>query len=606
MLLYKFEKRYQSDKFLVYNNPMENTNPLGVLDKNVIVSHYPETEMSGAYYIEDLTTGAFILYDEKKLITTTCVESIVIPQCRRGLAIYDSSTDTRKELSHVSAGSRIHLTLDFNEDKQGNIWGRVCLLNGSDVSDGYIVYKNIRNNFANVAITNTPITTVLTNGKIDSSKIDRVREENQMVSKRKGMLRSAGNIQLSTGTTTLDSISDDEYFRIVVGTKTLKSGKKKKIYAYKANKELTAYKKAVASHAPSIVQNSKSWPPVVAGPSTKNPEYSYDYTLNYRDGLDDLSTIHKLGNYEVNSLYTNISKNLTKYNRFKLANPDDILSRGYMHIFFTRPDCNLYKGLHKGLRDEVKNDPFIKYINLRNSTLLEQLVLKNGANHQFMMLLSNKAKGFQLTDDGINSETHGKSMSGYYIAYGRRRDSELGGTLNINYTDTRGFDVLNLHKLWIDYIINVYKGKWTPKMTYIQNKVLDYPVSAYVIVTAEDFETILFWTKYYGVFPVSIPFSSINWDGERSTVSAPQLSVSYRYSWKEDLNPAALTELNMNAFKNNIPAKAKYMPIYDVRNGVINSTWVGAPFVEVIRYSTINADLTDGSQVSLKLRFRAK
>lgn len=606
MLLYKFEKRYPSDKLLVYNNPMEHTEPLGVLDKDVILSYYPETEMNDAYYIEEISTGAFILYDEKKLISTTCVESIVIPQCRRGLTVYDSSTDKRKEVAHISAGGRVYLTLDFNEDKQGNIWGRVCLLNESDFSDGYVVYKNIRNNFANVAITNTPITTVLTNGKIDTAKIDTVREENQMVSKRKGMSRSASNIHLSTGTTTLDAISDDEYFRILTGVKTLKNGKKKKIYSYKANKELAAYKKAVAQHAPSIAQNDKLWPPVIGVPTANNPEYSYDYTLNYRDGLDSLSTIHKLGNYDVSSIYANIDKNLKQYNRFKLSNPDDMLSRGYMHIFFTRPDCNLYKGLHKGLRDEVKNDPFIKYINLRNSGLLEQLILQNGSNHQFMMLLSNKAKGFQLTDDGINSDTHGKSMSGYHIAYGRRRDSELGGTMNINYTDTRGFDVLNLHKLWIDYIINVYKGKWTPKMTYIQNKILDYPVSVYVVVTAEDFETILFWTKYYGVFPVSIPFSSINWDGEHSTVSAPQLSVSYRYSWKEDLNPVALTELNLNAFKNNIPAKTKYMPIYDVRNGVINSTWVGAPFVEVIRYSNINANLTDGAQVTLKLRFRAK
>ena len=30
-----------------------------------------------------------------------------------------------------------------------------------------------------------------------------------------------------------------------------------------------------------------------------------------------------------------------KYNRFKLAMPDDILTKGFAHVFFTRPDCNI-------------------------------------------------------------------------------------------------------------------------------------------------------------------------------------------------------------------------------------------------------------------------
>lgn len=607
MLLYKFTRNSKHDKFMVVDNPMESKTIASLRDVDCIVSYFPETEMNGDYYIEDALSGEFIKYDEKKVSTIACAESIVIPQCRRGLGIFDSLTDKKQEVLRVSPGSRIYLTLEFNTDKQGNIWARICNLGNGTISDGYIVYKNIRNNFTNVAITDCSVSTILTNGAIDNDKITLVREKNTIKPYTPaGMMRarSGGTIKLPTTTTSMKGINSSDYLRkkktVVV------DGKKKTVYTYVANSKLNAYKKEIARNGPAIIQNPKNnWPPIADYPNSKNPVYKYDYTLNYSGGLSDLSTIHKLGKYDVDSIRKNIRKNMDSYNRFKLANPDDILSRGYMHIFFTRPDCNLYKGVGQGLRSEIKADPFVKYINSRNPGLLKQLTLNNGSDHQFMMLLSNKAKGFQLTDDGINSESHGKSMSGYSIAYGRRRDSELGGTLSINYRDTRNFDILNLHKLWVDYIVNVYKGKWTPNFTYIQNKVLDYPIAIYVIVTAEDFETVIFWTKYYGVFPVSIPLSAINWDGESSTIAAPQLSVSYRYSWKEDLNPVALSELSMNAFRDNIPLIAPYKPTYNVRNGVINNTWVGAPFIEVVKYKDQKASLTDGAKVVLKLRFKA-
>ena len=66
--------------------------------------------------------------------------------------------------------------------------------------------------------------------------------------------------------------------------------------------------------------------------------------------------------------------------------------------------------------------------------------------------------------------------------------------------------------MWIQYISNVYHGVWDPKTTYIWKKIIDYASSVDIVVTAEDGETILYWSKYYGVFPINVPFSALSWD----------------------------------------------------------------------------------------------
>lgn len=586
-------------------------------------------------YIYDMGTGRFYMHNASQIKTTISAEAVLIPRCTMGISVYDKSGDNKKEVTHLERGGRMCLTLDFNTDKNGNIWAKMYTLDDSYrkvQNEGYIIYKNQRNNFANVSFTDSTLETVLTRGEVDSEKIMRIKSGEASVNKPMTLRATkaqtkkpqtlfpvaqipikplipnpklpstsipepnfvGGGATTSMPTNPFGSVSN------VVHDDDIEHYSFNRIYTYNASENNKRYMDAIEKEGPAVMTNLAGFPPTK---QFVNGHWEYDYSLNYRNGLGDLTDIYKDYNMNIRTIADNTKANITKYNRFKLANPDDILSRGFMHIFMTRPDLNFFNDSAGNLRSEVKSDPFLAYVRQKNPLLVKQLVELNGQNHQFMMLLSNKAKGFQLSDDGINHDTYGKSRKGYSVAYGRRRDSELGGSMNIAYRDTRDLDILNLHKIWVDYIINVYSGKWTPKMKYIQDKILDYAVAIYVIVTAEDFETILFWSKYYGVFPVSLPFSAISWDGERSTVGAPDLQITYAYAWKEDLNPAALAELNMNSFKRGIPKYAYYVPTYNARLATINNTWVGPPFVELIKYPTDKLDLTNGSGIALKLRF---
>lgn len=589
MVIYRYTKKPGS-KILGYTDPTSGK-ATGFLKDDEILVNTPPIDTGGSTYIQDMRTGIYYLFNEKLLTKQECVESTLVPQCKRGIDIFDSTHEQRTVLTHVERGGKILLTLDFNTDKSGNIWARVFLLNDDGsykLENGYIIYKNARNNFANVAISGWKYTTVLSNGNVDNEKVEAVRQL-PITTVRPNMKRAARAVSANANMNTVTLTAA----RQGVITSNVKSA---------TGNLARSYATEVARHGPKIVQNPSGFPPVVRFDSSRQM-YEYNYALNYSGSLANLDKIYANHNLDIRSIQANRNANIERYNRFKLAYPDDILSRGYMHVFFTRPDCN-FLDAGGSLNSQVRYNPEIKYMNQRSPALIRQLVQHNGSNHQFMMLLSNKSKAFPLTDDGINSETAGKSRGGYSIAFGRRRDSEVGGSISINYRDTRNLDIINLHKLWADYIVNVYQGTWSPKMQYINGRVLDYAVAVYVIVTAEDFETIIFWSKYYGVFPVSVPYSQISWDGEASTVKAPDLSVSYRYSWKEDLNPIALLELNMNAFKDSVPQRAAYQPTFNPSIGMVSKTWTGAPFVETIRYLNSNKNLTDGSLTTMKLRFR--
>ena len=271
------------------------------------------------------------------------------------------------------------------------------------------------------------------------------------------------------------------------------------------------------------------------------------------------------------------------YNRFKMANQNLPLQKGFAHVFFVRPDCNLLQVAGKGyeLRDGLKSNELFSYGWQSSPSVLKELVTNNGSKHDFMLSLSNYAASFPLSDEYINSDTYGRTYTGYKIAYGKNNiESKTAGEITVSYSDDRNFHIYQLHRYWVEYINAVYRGEIAPKNSNIINKILDYVSACYYFLTAEDGETIIFWSKYYGVFPTTIPSNQYSW-GSGSVVSNPTIDISYKYSFKEDFNPYTMLEFNYNArIESN---SATYLPVYDAKAGHSGSTWVGVPFVELVK-----------------------
>jgi hypothetical protein len=126
----------------------------------------------------------------------------------------------------------------------------------------------------------------------------------------------------------------------------------------------------------------------------------------------------------------------------------------------------------------------------------------------------------------------------------------------------------------------------------MSNKILDYASAVYYFICAEDGETILFWSKYFGVFPLNAPASSATWSKGSGGATSPDFGINYAYAMKEDFSPLTLSEFNKNS-----SSAFQYRKIYDSVVGGVGRSLVGAPFIE----STTNTD----KHSVYKLKFRS-
>lgn len=366
---------------------------------------------------------------------------------------------------------------------------------------------------------------------------------------------------------------------------------------------------------PSIVQNAYGYPNS-EGFSYKKGRYEFDYYMDYdKDPLnskakvnDDMDIVRKASNIEIFSRQGIYLQQMNYYNKFKLENNNDRLSKSFAHVFFIRPDCKIFKEPfnvgNMQLQSGLKTFPEFYYAIKHCPDVLRQLTQNSGYPHQFALYLSNKARSFEIADEYLTDTSYGQGLTGYKIPYGKDDvESKTVGEFSIRYVDDRDLHVYNLHKLWKDYISYVFRGKVYPKTQYITNKILDYATCVYYILTAEDGETIIFWSKYWGVFPIESPSSGFSFAQDNTGgVKDPELNLKYKYAWKEDFNPLTLIEFNAHSAKTITDKSSfQYVNPYQEAKAGTGYTWSQVPFIETFSGNGANAlELP----YTFKLRFR--
>jgi len=294
--------------------------------------------------------------------------------------------------------------------------------------------------------------------------------------------------------------------------------------------------------------------------------------------------------------FKSISRNLfRRFNRFKVAYPDYHLGKTFSHVFFTRPDLNLVDPLGGGnyqLNSQVSNDPVFYYLFKNNPEVILSLTRHFSAGHDFHAFLSNTASSFELSDEFIKTVEHGETFTGYKVQYGKNNiESRTAGSFSVSYIDDQDFSVYKTHKAWIEYISRVYRGEIKADRDYIKKKILDYACSVYYIVCGPDGETILFWSKYYGVFPTNAPSSTQSWS-RGNMVKMPEYSINYAYAFKEDFSPLSLAEFNKNS-----TGYYLYKKTYEKELLSTGKAMAGAPFIET------RQDNSGGYDFKLKFRY---
>jgi len=326
--------------------------------------------------------------------------------------------------------------------------------------------------------------------------------------------------------------------------------------------------------------------------NVKKDKYFNDYSFV----INDINKIENNLNIGLNADAVSAVKNnlLNKFNRFLIAFPETSLPKTFAHVFFTRPDLNLYNESTGALLDKISNDSFYYFLNKNSPDLLKSLTMSFSSTHDFNPYLSNVAASFGNKDEYIDTGEYGATYTGWKIKYGKHNiNSKNAGEFDITYTDDSNLNVYKIHKAWVEYISRVYRGEFDVKRSSITSHTLDYACSVYYFLCGPDGETILFWSKYTGVFPTNIPSNAFAWT-KGNIVKMPEYAIQYEYSWKEDMSPTSLAEFNLNSSRQ---SRYLHANIYEPNNLGTGKTFVDAPFI------TTTFDKVGGYEY--KLRFRA-
>lgn len=355
------------------------------------------------------------------------------------------------------------------------------------------------------------------------------------------------------------------------------------------------------------IVNSMNFP--VNKGTSSNP--SYDYTTNVNSIRTDSSgtmgeeLIQEIReNLNIFSGWTKLAINNkyhTEFNRFKLDHPDIFLRNTVGYIVFTRPDLNFLDDSGQ-LLSGISVDPRVEYIARNNIHLVQCLTHEydGTTGHNFNPFLSNLAQSIEVMDDSVDTLDTGETFTGYKFQYSKHNIKSItSGSLTIKFKETFDLGITNLFQLWVDYQSNVYKGVFLPKDDYIWFKNIDYMCNIYYFLLDQDGETLLFWSKYFGVFPVNVPKSSLAYDAG-SQVQLPDMSVQFSYIYKEDLSPATLVEFNRDAGLED-SSNVTYLPTYNAQLGHSGKTWAGVPFVS--SFETNNG--INATSHGFKFRFRS-
>lgn len=296
---------------------------------------------------------------------------------------------------------------------------------------------------------------------------------------------------------------------------------------------------------------------------------------------------------------------LTKFSRFNYVDPYNTLTGNKEYIFITKPDLHLFNNFNtSSINPELANDVFFsKSCFERYRHVMKQLQYSVNKSQPFLTMLSNSVtSSLEIpTISGLESETS-ENIYGDKITYRHGSESsDVGFEFSLEFEETKWLEIYHLFKMWDRYYEMKSKGQITPPSEdYIRKMELHDQVSMYKIIVADDMETILFYAKYYGVYPKNVPrdaFGSLD-DGSL------KITVDFKSSFVIDNDPMILYDLNyLSSIGEQESKPTKFAKIWDKDNDRINYEWVGKPFI-ILDKSIPNGQSKTGSMGRYKLKWR--
>lgn len=350
---------------------------------------------------------------------------------------------------------------------------------------------------------------------------------------------------------------------------------------------------------PKYITNSKS---------TKKSQQRFSVRSG-KDFVDKHKKVDKLMRFHLNMTYGTSYGNTAKYfDRLYSIYPEKEMDGLCQYVFIVRPDLNILSTPNdllkisksemnkKGYLQNVSphDDPLFQYMLQKYPNMLRSLTNHlEGGNHDFIPFLVGRTESLQIPDYSIKNYKMNQPYTNYQLPYASNAlESATGGEFDIVFREDNEFRIHKLFQTWLYYIDGVTRNRFGPKMKYVTHNKIDYACSVYNITCLRDAETIVYWSKYTGAFPTSVPNSDTSFQlrGDPNKT----ITIPFSYFYQESLNPYILLDFNKNSHVTK-PNKTAYIPIY--RSATLND--IG---MKDYRDSS-NKDITSHS-INAKTKFR--
>ena len=328
--------------------------------------------------------------------------------------------------------------------------------------------------------------------------------------------------------------------------------------------------------------------------------------------------------FSKNYIYDNRFTKFAKYGIMDLYN-EHTFSREY--LFFTKPDLHIMETGQRGyLYKPLRQLPFfIDALRLYPQCIysLQQTLPSSTpvSKTKYMPILSNQVSS-TLDLPAISATETGGNVNLYQFGINTRDGSELSDCnveFSLEFKDTKYLDVYMLFKIYDEYVRETYKRDILPtKISYIDNKIDSKSFSVYKVIV-DDTNTVMYYTKITGVYPVSVPRDAMSgFDG-----NSIKETIQFKGQFVRDMDPVIIQELNLLTCKSigldinsdgNVSIQKNYVKYASDEessktyygHGHTNTTWGSCPLILQSNVKKIGASLNNSGDNYLYKLFWVK
>lgn len=330
------------------------------------------------------------------------------------------------------------------------------------------------------------------------------------------------------------------------------------------------------------------------------PKTSEDFQSARFVGKTASGASHVLSDTEMRTLHNmfarwgtsdiNAATSLDNFNRFYAIFPDmEFTGNLKSYVFITRPEMNLTGsssdsgGYSVGgnaatsISADNIHDSRLQYMAAMNPELMYMLTEDYNDYHDFIPFLQGRTESLQLPDYQIRTSDFTIPFYSYKYSYPTvTNESITGGTFDITFREDVDMRVSKLFQFWIYYMDAVIKNKMKPSRYHIINNYYDFMCSVYEIIVDQTAQKIMFWAKYTGCYPTSVPLS--NFSHNIRSVMDNKVSITFNYMKVEMLEPAVISDFNFNS---RVPPGASPVDVYNTEFSMVSDSLVGSPHIDL-------------------------